>query len=58
MASRTSEDERKQIVSMVRDFVRREVDPIAQTYDNEDIYPHELIPKMRDLGLFLSLIHI
>ena len=52
MASRTSEDERKQIVSMVRDFVRREVDPIAQTYDNEDIYPHELIPKMRDLGLF------
>jgi len=37
---------------MVRDFIRRDVEPIASTYDNEDIYPHELIPKMRELGLF------
>ncbi len=52
MVARTSDDDRKQIVAMVRDFIRRDVEPIASTYDNEDIYPHELIPKMRELGLF------
>lgn len=52
MVAQTSEEARKQIVSLVRDFVRRDVEPIANTYDNEDIYPHELIPTMRELGLF------
>ncbi|PZC42710.1 MAG: hypothetical protein DK303_000858 [Chloroflexi bacterium] len=52
MATQTSEETRKQIVSLVRDFVKRDVEPIASTYDNEDIYPHELIPIMRELGLF------
>ena len=37
---------------MVRDFVRREVQPIADRYDNEDIYPHELVAPMREMGLF------
>ena len=49
----TAESEiRNQIVTLVRDFVRREVEPIAQRYDNEDIYPHELIEPMREMGLF------
>jgi len=52
LATQTSEETRKQIVSLVRDFVKRDVEPIASTYDNEDIYPHELIPIMRELGLF------
>ena len=52
MVAQTSEEARKQNVSLVRDFVRRDVEPIANTYDNEDIYPHELIPTMRELGLF------
>ena len=43
---------RAQIVNMVRDFVRREVNPIADRYDNEDIYPHELVEPMREMGLF------
>lgn len=43
---------RNQVVTLVRDFVRREVEPIAQRYDNEDIYPHELIEPMREMGLF------
>ena len=46
MVAQTSEEARKQIVSLVRDFVKRDVEPIASTYDNEDIYPHELIPTM------------
>ena len=52
MVTRTSEDDRKQIVNMVREFIKRDVEPIASVYDNEDIYPHELIPKMQELGLF------
>ena len=43
---------RNQIVALVRDFVRREVEPIAQEYDNEDIYPQQLIEPMREMGLF------
>ena len=43
---------RNQIVTLVRDFVRREVEPIAQEYDNEDIYPQHLIEPMREMGLF------
>jgi len=52
LVAQTSEEARKQIVALVKDFVRRDVEPIANTYDNEDIYPHELIPTMRELGLF------
>lgn len=52
MTSRTSEEAQAQIVSLVRDFVRREVEPIASQYDNEDIYPEELVAKMQEMGLF------
>ena len=52
MVTRTSEDDRKQIVNMVHEFVKRDVEPIASAYDNDDIYPHELIPKLQELGLF------
>jgi alkylation response protein AidB-like acyl-CoA dehydrogenase len=37
---------------MVRDFVRRDVAPVATQYDNEDIYPTELVETMKGLGLF------
>ena len=52
MASTTDTDTQNQIVSSVREFVRREVEPIAQEYDNEDIYPEQLIDPMREMGLF------
>ena len=52
MATATSTEVRNQIVTLVRDFVKREVEPIAQRYDNEDIYPQELIEPMREMGLF------
>ena len=47
-----SAEVRNQIVALVRDFVRREVEPIAQEYDNKDIYPQQLIEPMREMGLF------
>ena len=52
MTTTAATEVRNQIVNLVRDFVRREVEPIAQRYDNEDIYPQELIQPMREMGLF------
>ena len=47
-----SEEARSQIVDLVRDFVRRDVEPVASRYDHEDVYPTELVDTMRELGLF------
>ena len=48
----TSPDVRTQIVELVREFVRRDVEPVAQRYDNEDIYPADLVEVMAEMGLF------
>ena len=48
----TPSEARAQIVNMVRDFVRREVDPAAAEHDREDTVPHDLIDRMKELGLF------
>ena len=48
----TSEEARSQIVALVRDFVRREVEPVAAELDREDRVPHDLIDQMKELGLF------
>ena len=49
---RTPDEARNQIVSMVRDFVRREVEPAAADHDANDTVPYELIDQMKELGLF------
>ena len=51
-AASTSPEIRSQMASLVRDFVRRDVDPVAARYENEDIYPQELVDKMAEMGLF------
>ena len=48
----TSAEARSQIVALVRDFVRREVEPVAAELDAEDRVPHDLIDQMKELGLF------
>ena len=48
----TSAEARAQIVTLVRDFVRREVDPVAAELDRDDRVPHDLIDQMKELGLF------
>ena len=50
--SRVSEEARSQIIDLVREFVRKDVEPVASRYDHEDIYPAELIDTMRKMGLF------
>ena len=48
----TSDEARSQIVALVRDFVRREVEPVAAELDRDDRVPHDLIDQMKELGLF------
>ena len=48
----TPPEARAQIVNMVRDFVKREVEPAAAEHDREDTVPFELIDRMKELGLF------
>ena len=52
MISRTPEEARSQIVNMVREFVRRDVEPIVEEYEREDIVPLDLVEKMKEMGLF------
>ena len=48
----TSTETRTQMANLVREFVRRDVEPVASHYENEDIYPQELVDKMAEMGLF------
>ncbi|PZC49144.1 MAG: hypothetical protein C1O27_000513 [Chloroflexi bacterium] len=43
---------RTQVLRAVREFVQRDVLPIADRYDNDDIFPHELVVTMKEMGLF------
>ncbi len=35
----------------VRDFAKREIQPHARKWDEEETFPHELVPKLANLGL-------
>ncbi len=40
----------------VREFVDREVIPVASEYEHRDEYPHPLVDRMKELGYFGSLV--
>jgi alkylation response protein AidB-like acyl-CoA dehydrogenase len=40
------------IVGLVRDFVDREVKPVARELEHADTYPEQLIEQMKQLGIF------
>ena len=44
------------LIGRVREFVEREVRPSAAALEHADRYPHELVRRMRDLGLFGALV--
>ena len=46
-----SEEERA-VVETVRDFVNRDVKPVAQELDHTNTYPEKLIEQMKRLGIF------
>jgi len=47
-----SSEIREEIVSTVRRFVEREVLPVASELEHRDEYPHALVERMKELGLF------
>ncbi len=44
--------EQEEIVRLIRDFVDRDVLPVASDFDHRDEYPAELVATMKELGLF------
>jgi alkylation response protein AidB-like acyl-CoA dehydrogenase len=45
-------DDEAMAISMVRDFVDREVKPAAHDLERSDTYPEQLIERMKQLGMF------
>ncbi|WP_067811600.1 acyl-CoA dehydrogenase family protein [Actinomadura kijaniata] len=45
-------EEERAVVATVREFVDREVRPVARELEHADAYPEELIERMKDLGVF------
>lgn len=45
-------DVQKEIVQTVRDFVEKDVIPVANDLEHDDIYPEEIVEKMKEIGLF------
>lgn len=46
------------VVSAVREFVDSEVRPAAAALEHADAYPHDLVGRMRELGLFGALVPV
>jgi alkylation response protein AidB-like acyl-CoA dehydrogenase len=45
-------DTQKAIVETVRDFVEKEVIPVADEMEHRDEFPEEIVEQMKELGLF------
>ncbi|HVL82001.1 MAG TPA: acyl-CoA dehydrogenase family protein [Actinomycetota bacterium] len=45
-------DVQQQIVSTVRDFIEKDVMPVADEMEHRDEYPDQIVEKMKELGLF------
>jgi alkylation response protein AidB-like acyl-CoA dehydrogenase len=45
-------NEQEQIIQTVRTFVDREVLPVATEMEHRDEYPHALVARLKELGLF------
>jgi alkylation response protein AidB-like acyl-CoA dehydrogenase len=44
--------EEQTVIATVREFVDREVRPVARELDHGDTYPEKLIEQMKDMGIF------
>ena len=49
-------EEQRGILSTIRQFVQREVMPVASRMEHDDEYPHALVDQMKELGLFGAII--
>ena len=46
------DEEERAVVETVRDFVNRDVKPVAQELDHTNTYPEKLVEQMKHLGIF------
>ncbi|MBE9469866.1 MAG: acyl-CoA dehydrogenase family protein [Chloroflexi bacterium] len=44
-------EEQKMFQAMARDFAKREIEPLAAQWDEDEKFPYEVIKKMADVGL-------
>ncbi|MHB8512831.1 MAG: acyl-CoA dehydrogenase family protein [Actinomycetota bacterium] len=45
-------DEQRMIIDAVREFVEREVIPVADAMEHADEYPEKIVEQMKEMGLF------
>ncbi|MBP1947087.1 acyl-CoA dehydrogenase family protein [Virgibacillus litoralis] len=45
-------DEQQQVLDMVRDFCKKEIEPVARELEHNDEYPKDIVNKMMELGFF------
>jgi alkylation response protein AidB-like acyl-CoA dehydrogenase len=45
-------DEQRLFRDTIRDFVAKEIEPVASQWEAEDRYPSEIIDQMKEMGLF------
>jgi alkylation response protein AidB-like acyl-CoA dehydrogenase len=45
-------DEQKLFRDTLRDFVEKEIEPVASEYEANDTYPAEIVESMKEMGLF------
>ena len=50
--------EQEEIVGTIRKFVDNEIAPVASDLDHADEYPHAIVEKMKELGLFGATIPV
>ncbi|HEX3607642.1 MAG TPA: acyl-CoA dehydrogenase family protein [Candidatus Dormibacteraeota bacterium] len=44
--------EQRDVIALVRDFVEREIIPVAHQLEYDDTYPEAIVRKMKELGFF------
>ena len=46
----------KHLVNTIKEFMEREVRPVARELEHKDEYPFEIVERMKELGLFGLLV--
>ena len=49
-------EERRQVLATIRQFVERDVKPVARELEKWDEYPFAIVERLRELGLFGAFI--
>ncbi len=52
----TNQNEESLILESIDRFLEREVKPFVREWEHDDIYPHEVVARMKEMGLFGAII--